>query len=171
MFAASIREPDEVLYIVQDADHNTVSFINLARKKAVVKMTSEELENALNKCEAAVIPGMNGPLLIEMWEKLGHMAAQVMSGRGECWMIDNFGTLQSHQGRGIASDLIRTTLKDVCEDKPVYLDTSGDEDGRAWPLYERLGFKKVGKFEIDLTRFGGQGVHTHFGMLKEPAHL
>lgn len=111
--------------------------------------------------------GMNGPLLIEMWEKLDRMTEQVMGGRGDYWMIDNVGTLQSHQGRGIASALIRTALE-VCEEKPVYLDTSGDEDGRAWLLYERLGFKRVGEFEIDLSRYGSQGKHKHFGMVREP---
>lgn len=127
----------------------------------------QELQRAHEKYEAAVMPGMNGPLLVEMWEKLDRMTEQVMGGRGDYWVIDNVGTLQSHQGRGIASALIRRVLEEVCEDKPVYLDTSGDEDGRAWPLYERLGFKRVGEFEINLSRFGGRGSHRHLGMVRE----
>lgn len=112
---------------------------------------------------------MNGLLLIEMWEKLDRMCEQVLAGLGPYWMLDNVGTLQSHQGRGIASALIRAALRECsdCEGGlPVYLDTSGDGDGRAWPLYERLGFEQVGKFEINLAKHGGKGVHTRVGMLR-----
>lgn len=41
MFAESIRNPDELLYVARDADHKAVSYINLARQAAVVPMTVE----------------------------------------------------------------------------------------------------------------------------------
>lgn len=94
------------------------------------------------------------------------MAEKVMPGRGDYWMVDNVGTLQSHQGRGIASSLFRTVFEEVCEGRPMYLTTSGDEDGRAWPLYESLGFKTVGEWEIGLSKFGGEGLHLHLVMLR-----
>lgn len=116
---------------------------------------------------------MNGALLVEMWQKLDRMSEQVMAGRGRYWVIDNVGTMRSHQGRGIASALIRAALAEFSDDGggkglPVYLDTSGDGDGRAWPLYKRLGFARVGEFEIDLAGHGGEGLHRHFGMVREP---
>lgn len=105
------------------------------------------------------MPGMNGAVLIEMWEKLDRMAERVLAGRGAYWMVDNVGTLSSHQGKGIASALIRAAL-DACSDRedglPMYLDTSGDRDGRAWSLYERLGFVRLAVFEIDLAAHGGE---------------
>lgn len=207
MFAQSLRDPNELVYVARDPAHKVVSYINLARNTGVALKTAEVndtyrryrfcaapppfspqggglfdfgvayemilqgLKEASHaKCEAAVMPGMNGPLLIELWEKLDCMAEQVMRGRGDFWMVDNVGTLQSHQGRGIASALLRTALE-LCEDKPVLLDTSGDEDGRAWPLYEKLGSTRVGEFEIDLSRHGSQGLHRHFGMVREPRRL
>lgn len=113
------------------------------------------------------MPGMNGPLLIEMWEKLDRLAEQAMSGRGNYWMVDNVGTLQTHQRRGIASALIRASFE-LCTDLPMYLDTSGDEESTAWRLYERLGFKKVGEYEIDLALYGGKGMHRGLTMLRKP---
>lgn len=116
------------------------------------------------------MPGMNGPLLLELWEKLDRMSGRAMAGRGRYWMVDNVGTTRSHRGRGIASALIRTALAEYTDrgdGLPVYLDTSGDEDGRVWPLYERLGFARVGEFEIDLTRHGGEGSHRRFGMMRQ----
>lgn len=117
--------------------------------------------------KARIMPGMNGPLLIEMWEKLDRLAEQVMSGWGKYWMVDNVGTLQTHQKRGIASALIRTSFE-LCTGLPMYLDTSGNEDSTAWRLYERLGFKKVGEYGIDLASHGGEGVHRKLIMLREP---
>lgn len=41
MFADSLQDPDEVLYAARDTDGKVVSYINLARKSAVVPMTEE----------------------------------------------------------------------------------------------------------------------------------
>lgn len=117
------------------------------------------------------MPGLNGALLIEMWEKLDRIREQVLAGRAcRHFFLDNVGTLQAYQGRGIATMLLRRALAEYPdrEGLPVFLDTSGDEDGRAWPLYERLGFAKVGGFTIDLAAHGKEGVHHHLGMLREP---
>jgi ribosomal protein S18 acetylase RimI-like enzyme len=117
------------------------------------------------------MPGLNGALLFEMWEKLDRMKEQVLAGRGRHWFLDNVGTLQAYQGRGIATMLLRKVLAEYPdrEGLPVVLDTSGDVDGKAWPLYERLGFAKVGEFTIDMAAHGGEGVHHHLVMLREPA--
>lgn len=82
-------------------------------------------------------------------------------------MVDNVGTLQTHQKRGIASALIRASFE-LCTGLPMYLDTSGDEGSTAWRLYERLGFKKVGEYVIDLASHGGDGMHRGLIMLREP---
>lgn len=130
----------------------------------------QEIKQQRAKYQARLMPGLNGALLIEMWEKLDRMREQVLAGRGRHWFVDNVGTLQAYQGRGIATMLLRRALEEYPdrEGVPVFLDTSGDEDGRAWPLYERLGFAKVGGFTIELAAHGKEGVHHHLGMLREP---
>lgn len=130
----------------------------------------QEIKQQNEKYEARLMPGLNGPLLIEMWEKLDRMKEQVLAGRGPHWFLDNVGTLQAYQGRGIATMLLRKVLTEYPdrEGVPIFLDTSGDEDGRAWPLYERLGFVKMGGFTIDVAAHRGEGVHHHLGMLREP---
>ncbi|KAF3766884.1 hypothetical protein M406DRAFT_327999 [Cryphonectria parasitica EP155] len=152
MFAESLQDPNELLLVYRDESHPERKVETIAARA---------------KYEARVMPGMNGPLLVEMWEKLDRMAEKIMAGRGPYWMVDNVGTLQSHQRRGIASALIRASFEE-CTGLPIYLDTSGDEDARAWRLYERLGFQIVAEFEIDLVKHGGEGAHKHFGMLREP---
>ncbi|KAG8157902.1 hypothetical protein KVR01_012174 [Diaporthe batatas] len=173
MFAESLRDPDEVLFVARDDDHpgrKAVSYVNLVIKPALASMTEEEIEQQNAKYHARLMPGLNGPLLIEMWEKLDRMREQVLAGRGRHWFLDNVGTLQAYQGKGIATLLLRRVLAEYPDRDglPIFLDTSGDEDGRAWPLYERLGFAKVGGFEIDMTPHGCEGVHHHLGMLREP---
>ncbi|KAJ0106953.1 gnat family acetyltransferase [Diaporthe amygdali] len=173
MFAESLQDPDEVLFLARDDDHpdrKVVSYVNLARKPALVPMTDEDIKQQNAKYHERLMPGLNGPLLLEMWEKLDRMREQVLVGKGDYWFLDNVGTLQAYQGRGIATMLLRKVLEEYPdrEGVPIFLDTSGDEDGRAWPLYERLGFTKVGGFTIDLAAHGAEGVHTHLGMLREP---
>lgn len=130
----------------------------------------QEIKQQNEKYHARLMPGLNGPLLIEMWEKLDRMKEQVLAGRGPHWFLDNVGTLQAYQGKGIATMLLRKALAEFPdrEGVPIFLDTSGDVDGRAWPLYERLGFSKVGGFTIDVAAYGGEGLHHHLGMLREP---
>lgn len=52
MFAESLRDPDEVLFLARDEDHpdrRVVSYVNLAKKAALVPMTDEV--RRLHTCE------------------------------------------------------------------------------------------------------------------------
>lgn len=131
---------------------------------------TQEIKQHNAKYHDRLMPGLNGPLLVEMWEKVDRMREQALVGRGRYWFLDNVGTLQAYQGRGIATMLLRKVLEEYPDHEgvPIFLDTSGDEDGRAWPLYERLGFTRVGGFTIDLAAHGSEGAHHHLGMLREP---
>lgn len=131
----------------------------------------QQIDAARTKYEQRVKPGMDVALLTELWQKMDRMTEQAMNGRGSFWGLENVGTLKTHQGRGIATALIRVALEECCtceNELPVYLDTSGDEDSTAWRLYERLGFERVGGFQIDLAEHQGEGVHKRLAMIKEP---
>lgn len=146
----------------------TMDFCSLTRSSP-----EQQIDAARTKYEQRVKPGMDVALLMELWEKMDRMTEQAMNGRGSFWGLENVGTLKTHQGRGIATALIRVALEECFargNELPVYLDTSGDEDSTAWRLYERLGFERVGGFQIDLTEHQGEGVHKHLAMIKKPRH-
>lgn len=135
------------------------------------RFPEQQIDVARTKYEQRVKPGMNAALLVELWQKLDRMTEQAMSGRGSFWGLENVGTLKTHQGRGIATALIRVALEECFareNELPVYLDTSGDNDSVAWRLYERLGFERVGEFQIDLAKHRGEGVHKHLAMMRKP---
>ena len=82
-------------------------------------------------------------------------------------MLGNLGTLPWYQRREAASTLVRWWFERADKDGfSVFLDT--DLDGQGRPLYERLGFERVGEAVLDLAKYGGTGTHTHIGMLREP---
>ena len=49
----------------------------------------------------------------------------------------------------------------------VYLDTAGESKARG--MYEKYGFIKVDECHLNLEESGGQGMHTHIGMIRYPA--
>jgi len=79
----------------------------------------------------------------------------------------NIGTSSAWQRKGAASTLIQYPF-DVADEEKVlmYLDTATDGPGKQ--MYESLGFQPVGQCEIDLTKYGGEGVHTHVAMIRYP---
>ena len=48
----------------------------------------------------------------------------------------------------------------------MYLETG--LDGAARGMYEKLGFARTGEIVFDLSEYGGTGIHTHIGMVREP---
>lgn len=79
----------------------------------------------------------------------------------------NLGTSSAWQRKGAASTLVRWPFEAADQEGVlVYLDTALDGPGRS--LYERLGFKPVGECSIDLTEYGGEGIHTHIAMIRYP---
>ena len=82
-------------------------------------------------------------------------------------VLGNVGTLPSYQRRGAASALVQWPNDEA--DKagiPIYLDTN--QDGHARRMYERLGFRQNDSVFFDLEKYGGEGTHTHIGMIRAP---
>jgi predicted N-acetyltransferase YhbS len=62
------------------------------------------------------------------------------------------------QRRGLGSQLVKYGLEKADGDEVmVYL--SGSPMGV--PVYRKLGFEEVGRLELDLSDFGGDGSHVH----------
>ena len=67
-------------------------------------------------------------------------------------------TSPKFQRRGLGSELVKYGLEKADRDGVVvYL--SGSPMGV--PLYRKLGFEEVGKLELNLEEFGGEGRHVH----------
>lgn len=82
-------------------------------------------------------------------------------------VLMNIGTAKASQQRGAATALVKQTFDAADREQvAIYLDT--DSDGAAKRLFDKLGFEEVGKFEIDLSKHGGQGWHSHVGMIRRP---
>jgi predicted N-acetyltransferase YhbS len=67
-------------------------------------------------------------------------------------------TSPKFQRRGLGSQLVKYGLEKADRDEVmVYL--SGSPMGV--PVYRKLGFEEVGRLELDLSDFGGEGSHVH----------
>lgn len=73
-----------------------------------------------------------------------------------------------YQRRGIGSQLVKWGLE------------KADRDGvpcclTATPMgvhvYTKLGFEEVGRVEIPLEPFGGEGTHVHVAMIRRPRRV
>lgn len=71
-----------------------------------------------------------------------------------------------HQRRGAGRKLLKwgTDLADESRVLPCYLEAS--EMGQ--PLYRSLGFRDVETLDMDLGKWGGEGIYHHYVMYREP---
>ena len=81
-------------------------------------------------------------------------------------MLGNLATHPTYQRKGAASALVKWPFEEADRDDVIiYLDTAAN--GMAYHMYEKLGFREMGSMSIDLTKFGGVGMHTHVGMIRQ----
>jgi RimJ/RimL family protein N-acetyltransferase len=82
----------------------------------------------------------------------------------------NIGTGRDWQQKGAAMALMKWTFEAADREKvAIYLDTVAE--GAAQRLFEKMGFLQVGQFEMHLTKYGGQGMHSHIGMIRWPLEM
>lgn len=67
-------------------------------------------------------------------------------------------TSPSFQHRGIGSQLVKVGLERA-DEEGVKCFLSASPMGA--PVYKKLGFEEVGRLEIPLEEFGGEGTHVH----------
>jgi GNAT superfamily N-acetyltransferase len=78
------------------------------------------------------------------------------------------GVSKEHRRKGLASLLLKHVL-DMAdrEGKKTYLDATDE----GWFVYSKLGFEVVGTVEIDLRKWGGEGVGRNRNMIREPRKI
>lgn len=111
-------------------------------------------------------PGQNGPLLLEWWERLDVLQTTSF-GNEPLYYLNDLRTIPEHRGQGLASKLIRQVL-DEADKKGLRTGLYTDGDGQAKFLYEKFGYAEAGRFEINLTNFGGEGRHLELAMIRAP---
>ena len=69
-----------------------------------------------------------------------------------------------HHRRGAGRRIVKwgTDVADKSKGLPCYLEASHV----GVPLYERMGFEEVETMDIDMSRFGGEGIHHHHVMIR-----
>lgn len=68
----------------------------------------------------------------------------------------------SYQRRGAASILVQWGVDRAKElGLPLYLESSK----RAHELYKKFGFEDIEMFEVDMSLYGGQGLHQTYAMM------
>jgi ribosomal protein S18 acetylase RimI-like enzyme len=80
-------------------------------------------------------------------------------------VLMNIGTMKTSRQKGAATALVKGAIEAADREKvSIYLDTVSE--GPARELFDKLGFEEVGRFEMDLSKYGGQGCHSHVGMIR-----
>ena len=105
-------------------------------------------------------------MLLEWWTKVDELHGSF--GSEPLYYLNALRTLPTHRGQGLASELVKQVL-DEADAKGLRVGLYTDGDGKARALYERMGFKEAGRFEIKLEEFGRVGRHLEISMIRSPA--
>ncbi|KAF2690327.1 hypothetical protein K458DRAFT_289642, partial [Lentithecium fluviatile CBS 122367] len=124
------------------------------------KFEDEAYRNKLPEC-------CNKDLVMEFTHGLRRLRATILGGRKH-YLLENIATHPLHRSKGLASKLVKWAFPQAdAQNVPIYLDTASDNPAKG--LYEKLGFQEQGRSTIkDLERFGGEGGHTHVGLVRYP---
>lgn len=73
-----------------------------------------------------------------------------------------------YQRRGAGRLLLGCGLKLADE---LVLEAYLEASPQGHHLYESAGFEDVGTLDLDMSKYGGHGIHQHFVMRKDPSSL
>ncbi|KAK7185561.1 GNAT family protein [Paraphaeosphaeria sporulosa] len=166
-------------YVVMRANDGTIAAIAQWSAPSPARTKAEE-ESAEDKADRREIwiqeyrkklpENSNKDLIVEFSLGLRELREEVLQGR-QYYLLENIATHPEHRKRGLASKLIEWVFPRADEQSvPVYLDTASDNE--AMRVYKRLGFEEKGNRIIeDLSKYGGEGSHTHVALLRMPEKL
>ncbi|PWY83575.1 hypothetical protein BO70DRAFT_403857 [Aspergillus heteromorphus CBS 117.55] len=169
MFERDLTHPYRRYWVIRDLESgDSVSFISWALP------VTEEKEERVREERRKTLPPVDAPegppsYMNDLMPKIEEMRRGILGvPRWLNWYCGNLATDPKYQRHGAASKLIRTPFEEADrEGVACYLDT--DLHGPAIELYKRNGFKQVGEgVSIGMEPYGGQGIHTHVGLIREP---
>ncbi|KAG9548650.1 hypothetical protein KCU71_g15592, partial [Aureobasidium melanogenum] len=161
----SLQDPEQAWFVSRDERNKIVSFAEWQLPKDEAgsgEQMTQELAQAQEAYEDSIAPGMNSGLIVEFRHRVIKLRNDVLRGRRH-YLLLNIGTIKTERQKGAATALVKQMI-DAADRETIYLDTVSE--GPARRLFDKLGFEEVGRFEIDLTKYGGVGVHIHVGMIR-----
>lgn len=116
--------------------------------------------------------GANVELIEKFDERVEELLAYHCKGQ-DCYELVNIGTNVSHLRNGLAKKLV-TWLFPFCDELRLDYKLLASPMGRF--LYKSSGFVEEGKgdraaVEIDMSKWGGEGIHQHVYMVRHPGEL
>lgn len=163
-------------YVVMRAHDGTIAAVAQWSAPGAVS-SDQEKENAEEKADRHEIwiqefrkklpENSNKGLIVEFSVRLRKLREQVLQGR-QHYLLENIATHPEHRRQGLAWKLIEWIFPQADgHGVLVYVDTASDND--AMRAYKRLGFEEKGRWTIeDLSKYGGEGSHTHVALLRVP---
>ncbi|KAK3722963.1 hypothetical protein LTR37_002108 [Vermiconidia calcicola] len=90
-------------------------------------------------------------------------ARESWMGTGHCWVLTNVKTREPFQKKGAGSLVVKWGLEQAAaEGVPAYLESGMQAKG----LYEKHGFREIGRHNVDCTSFGMPGVVIEIARMK-----
>ncbi|KEQ94900.1 hypothetical protein AUEXF2481DRAFT_226298 [Aureobasidium subglaciale EXF-2481] len=167
--ANSLQDPEEAWFVARDERNKIASFAEWQMPKDEADteaQMAEELAQAQEAYGDSIAPGMNSSLVVEFRHRVTKLRNDVLRGQRH-YLLMNIGTAKTWQQRGAAMALVKRAFDAADREKvAIYLDTVSE--GPARRLFDKLGFEEVGSFDIDLSNHGGQGLHSHVGVIRWP---
>ncbi|KAG9645044.1 hypothetical protein KCU64_g11086, partial [Aureobasidium melanogenum] len=157
----SLQDPEQAWFVSRNERNKIVSFAEWQLPKDEAD-SGEQMAQAQGAYEDSIAPGMNLGLIVEFRHGVIKLRNDVLRGRRH-YLLLNIGTIKTERQKGAATALVKQMI-DAADREHIYLDTVSE--GPARRLFDKLGFEEVGRFEIDLSKYGGVGVHTHVGMIR-----
>ncbi|KAI4744510.1 hypothetical protein E4T50_05120 [Aureobasidium sp. EXF-12298] len=165
--AENLQDPEQAWFVARDEHNKIVGFAEWGMPKAEAddeEHMAEELAEAQEAYEDSIAPGMNASLVVEFRHRVTKLRNDVLRGRRH-YLLMNIGTSKTSRQKGAATALVKSMMEAADREKvSIYLDTVSE--GPAKGLFDKLGFGEAGRFEIDLSKYGGQGCHSHIGMIR-----
>ncbi|KAI1848897.1 hypothetical protein JX266_005325 [Neoarthrinium moseri] len=176
MWAKVIDHPAHLVLVAREQDTGlVVSYAQWRRPGGEEPLhpspdlaTEEEKAKLRDRRLASLPAGMNGPLVLAFSEHVAALGRQGFQGRRR-WYLNALGTLVTHRGRGLATQLVRWPFAEA-DREGIIVGLFTDGEGRARALYQRLGFRETARFVLELGAFGGgaEDRHVELAMVREP---
>lgn len=131
--------PDDPGLIVEEAPYDSVDELRCEWHE----MDFPGNDPTLFHAELAELQRLRGARLLAVSEEGRPVAYSVLEVHGSGSEVAEVFVTASHRGRGLGTAVTTAAIRAGLAASPGELWIVADEEDRAWPLYERLGFRRV----------------------------